>query len=349
MKRIGVAVLGATGAVGQRFVSILANHPWFEVRAVVGQQSAGKTYASAAPWMLDTPLPPAVGQMRVRTVAALQDSDDVGVVFGAMPGGVAGPIESGLVRRGAQVFTNASDHRMDSDVPLLIPEVNPDHLALVERQKGPGWIVANGNCTAIVLTLALAPLYRTFGLDEVHVTSMQALSGAGYPGVSALDIEDNVLPHIAGEEEKLAAEPCKTLGRLAKGGIEPLDLPIHATCTRVAVREGHFESVHVRLAKRATAAAVAKAFAGFRGPEEVRRLPSAPKRPIHIHAAPDRPQPRRDRDLEGGMAVSVGRIRLDADGRGLRFVALGSNTVRGAAGASILNAELARARGLLDD
>jgi aspartate-semialdehyde dehydrogenase len=264
-----------------------------------------------------------------------------------LPSGAAGPLESDLAKRGCKVFTNARDHRMDADVPLLVPEINPEHIDLVRRQPGPGWIIANGNCSAIALELALAPLQRAFGIAGVDVTTLQALSGAGYPGVAALDITDNIVPFISGEEEKLAAEPEKTLGRLTARGVQPLPLNIIATCTRVNVRDGHTLSIHARLAKKATLAGVRHAFASFEGPSEVRGLPSAPRCPVHVLEGPDRPQPRRDRGLEGGMAVSVGRLRLSDDGRLLRFVALGHNTVRGAAGQSILNAEFAHAKGLL--
>lgn len=343
MNRIPVAVLGATGAVGQRFVALLAEHPWFQLTRLVGDDSVGRTYADAVRWMGDDPVPPTAGGMRIEPIEA---PGMPAVVFSALPAGIAGPIESRLAAAGHKVFTNARDHRMDADVPLVIPEVNPDHLGLLAGRKG-GWIVANGNCTAIVLTLALAPLQRAFGLEEVHVTTMQALSGAGYPGVPAVDITDNVLPFIRGEEEKVEAEPQKTLGKLGGGRIELAGIPIHATCTRANVREGHFESVHVRLRRKASLDEVKAAWRDLRGPPDVQNLPTAPKQPIHIHEAEDRPQPRRDRWLERGMAVSVGRARLGADGRSLRFVCLGSNTVRGAAGASVLNAELCRVKGLL--
>lgn len=346
-EKIGAAVLGATGAVGQRFIERLQNHPFFELRALVGESSAGKRYGDAANWLLDSPLPPDVADRTVVNLAGLKRRKDVQVVFSALPGGLAGPIESDLASRGFKVFTNARDHRMAPDVPLLIPEINPDHLRLVEQQVGPGWIVANGNCSAIVLLLPLAALHRAFGVEEVHVTTLQGLSGAGYPGVSALDVVDNVVPYIDGEEEKMAEEPPKTLGTLKGKAIRPAQIPIHATCTRVPVREGHLESMHLRLARRASLDDVTAALTDFRGPAAVQNLPSAPKRPIHVLAGPDRPQPRRDRDLEGGMAVSVGRLRLSEDGRDLRMVMLGHNTVRGAAGQSVLNAEYARAAGYL--
>jgi aspartate-semialdehyde dehydrogenase len=339
VSRIGCAVLGATGAVGQRFVQALHGHPWFELRALVGHGSAGRRYGDAVRhWLPDEPCP---AEVAAQTVVALEDLEsraDVAVVFSALPSGTAGPIESRLAALGFQVFTNARDHRMDPDVPLLVPEINPGHLELVRRQPGPGFIVANGNCTAIVLQLPLAALHRNFGVESCDVVSMQGLSGAGYPGVSALDVVDNVVPHISGEEDKVETEPLKTLGA---------SFPIRATCTRVPVREGHLEAVHLRLARPASLAQVREALASFRGPPELASCPTAPRRPIHVSDAPDRPQPRRDRGAEGGMAVTVGRLRLDADGRGLRLVVLGHNTVRGAAGQSVLNAEFAHVQGVL--
>jgi aspartate-semialdehyde dehydrogenase len=338
-ERIGCAVLGATGAVGQRFVEALHGHPWFELRALVGNDSAGRRYGDAVRhWLPDSPCPDEVARQTVVPLADLERRADVAVVFSALPSGTAGPIETRLAALGFQVFSNARDHRMDADVPLLVPEINPGHLALVRTQPGPGFIVANGNCTSIVLQLPLAALHRAFGVESCDVVSMQGLSGAGHPGVSALDVVDNVVPYIGGEEEKVEQEPLKTLGA---------DFPIRATCTRVPVREGHLEAVHLRLSRPATAAAVAETLASFRGPAELSSCPTAPARPIHVTDAADRPQPRRDRGAERGMAVTVGRIRLDAGGRGLRFVVLGHNTVRGAAGQSVLNAEFALVQGVL--
>lgn len=346
--RVGCAILGATGAVGQRFVERLHSHPWFELRALVGQDSAGKPYAEGVRhWLPEAPLPPEVARMPVVTLAGLEARDDVSVVFSALPSGTAGAIESRLAGLGFQVFSNARDHRMDADVPLLVPEVNPDHLAQVRHQKGPGFVVANGNCSSIILELPLAALHRAFGVASCDVVTMQGLSGAGHPGVPSLDILDNVVPLIGGEEDKVEAEPQKTLGRLDGARVVPAGIPIHATCTRVPVREGHTEAVHLRLARKATLADVERALAGFRGPPQVASCPTAPRQPIHLATAADRPQPRRDRDAEGGMAVTVGRLRLDADGHGLRFVVLGHNTVRGAAGQSVLNAEFALAQGVL--
>lgn len=339
-----VVVLGATGAVGQRFVQLLQDHPWFEVRALVGASMVGKPYREV-PWIQDAPMPQGLGELPVTSMDEVAQGEP-GIAFSALPSGVAGPVESRLAAAGWKVFTNASDHRMDPHVPLLVPEINADHIGLVGNQDGPGWIVANGNCTAIILSLALAPL-RPFGIREVDVTTFQALSGAGHPGVSALDVTDNVLPWIDGEEDKVESEPCKTFGKLAGGAIEPDAMNIHATCTRVPVREGHLESVHARLASSVTLEQVQASYLAFRGHPHMQGLPSAPNIPVRLMEARDRPQPRMDRDHANGMAVSVGRLRLGGDGHHLRFVALGSNTVRGAAGASILNAELARSQGLL--
>lgn len=336
MTRIGCAVLGATGMVGQRFVGGLDGHPLFALRSLVASpRNQGRVYRDAARWHLDSGMPADAGDLVVESVEELLQRDDVRAVFSALPGGEAGPVESRLAGAGFAVFTNARDHRMDGDVPLLIPEVNPHAL---DGVRGPGFIVANGNCSGIILTLALAPLHHAFGIEEAHVITLQGLSGAGLPGVPSLDIIDNVIPHIGGEEDKLESEPLKTLGA---------DFPIHATCTRVPVREGHLESVHLRLRTRTDARKVARVLSEFRGSKDLRGLPTAPERPIHVLSEDDRPQPRRDRDREGGMAVSVGRIRVDASGHLLRFVVLGHNTVRGAAGQSLLNAEYAFVRGLL--
>ncbi len=333
MKR--VAVLGATGAVGQRFIERLAEHPQFELASLVGSdRSAGKHYRDASNWILDSAMPASVADTPVEDLATMRARGDIDIAFSALPSAEAGQVERMLCRDGINVFSNASAHRMDPDVPLLIPEVNPDHIALLDSQAHPGKLVANGNCSAIILTLALAPLHRAFGLDSVHVTTMQGLSGAGYPGVSGLDIVDNIVPYIGGEEDKLETEPQKTLG-----GKDPADFRIHATCTRVPVREGHFEAVHARLHDTPDLDAVRDALRAFQGPQDVQRLHSAPLFPITVHDAPDRPQPRRDRDQADGMAVNVGRIQVRGDT--VRFVVLGHNTVRGAAGQSVLNAEYA--------
>lgn len=321
---ITVAVLGATGMVGQRFISLLRNHPWFELAQVAASdRSVGKPYAEAANWQLE-------GAPCDLTVCSLEDVEtgSARIVFSALPGGLAETWERRLAKAGKAVFTNASDLRMAEDVPLLIPEVNGHELSKLE---GPGFVVANGNCSGIILTLALAPLLP-FGIEEVHVTTLQGLSGAGYPGVSGLDVLDNVVPFIGNEEEKLVEEPGKTLGA---------SFPVYPTCTRVPVREGHLESVHIRLTKDASEEDIKAAMESFPGLD----LPSAPKQPIVVTEKPDRPQPCRDRENGDGMAVTVGRVRKQ--GAWLQFVVLGHNTLRGAAGQSILNAEAAKEAGLL--
>lgn len=340
--KVGCAILGATGAVGQRFIQRLENHPFFEIRALVASsKSAGKPYSVAAHWILDTEMPASIAGMRVATMDALTGHDDVAICFSALPAKLAQKHERALCSLGYHVFTNASTHRMDADVPLLIPEVNPDHLSLLATQTAPGKLIANGNCSGIVLALALAPLHAQFGIDDVSVTTLQGLSGAGYPGVSALDVIDNIMPNIGGEEEKLEAEPQKTLG-----GKQPAQFDIRATCTRVPVREGHFESVDLLLSKDATHAQVAAAFTSFAGSTQLAAMPSAPRTPIVVTEDVDRPQPRRDRDAGNGMAITVGRIRVK--GRRVRFVVLGHNTVRGAAGQSVLNAEFALKTGAIE-
>lgn len=330
---IPVAVLGATGTVGQRFIQLLDGHPSFQVVAVAaGPGRVGTRYGDTT-WRLHGEMPVAARDL---VCQAPEDVQGVRVAFSALPGGIAGPIESTLAARGIVVCTNARDHRMDDDVPLLIPEVNPEALDAVAGKDG--FILANGNCSGIILTLALAPLHRAFGIEHADVTTMQAISGAGHPGVPSMDILGNVVPFIGGEEDKLESEPLKTLDA---------DFPIRATCTRVPVQDGHFESVHLRLGRAATHDEIISAFGDFSGPADIAALPSAPERPIHVATRHDRPQPLLDRDAERGMSVTVGRIRLDADGRGLRFVVLGHNTLRGAAGQSVLNAEFAVARGLI--
>lgn len=344
---VDVAVVGATGAVGQRFVSLLDGHPTFRVAALVAsERSAGKTYGEAATWVLDEPMPPWAREMEVLSP---DGSLPVRVVFSAVPSGTALGLEAALAKRGVKVFSNAKDHRMDADVPLLIPEVNAEHAALVKRQPGPGFIVTNGNCTGIVLTLSLAPLFRAFGVERVLATSMQAVSGAGYPGVPSLDILGNVIPHIGGEEAKLEDEPRKVLGSLDAGGVTPAAFPISATCTRVPVEEGHTIAVHLALGRAAAEADVLRAWRGFTGEPQRMKLPLAPERPVLVAAAADRPQPRRDWRAGRAMSVTVGRLRKDPvlGANGWKYVVSGSNTVRGAAGGSILNAEYFQAKGLL--
>jgi aspartate-semialdehyde dehydrogenase len=348
MTRIPVAILGATGAVGQRFVQLLDGHPWFEVAELAASdRSAGKAYRHACTWRLPGVPPEAVAALVVKTVAGPFRSK---LLFSGLDSSVAGEAESALTAQGHAVVSNSRNHRMDPDVPLLIPEVNPDHLGLIEVQRertSGGYIVTNPNCSVVGLAMALAPLHRAFGLDAVAVATLQALSGAGYPGVASLDIADNVIPYIGGgEEEKIESEPQKILGRLEAGGVAMAPFPISASVHRVDVVDGHTLAIFVRLQRQATPDAARRALAEFRGEPQERELPSAPRRPIHVLDAPDRPQPRLDRDAERGMAVSVGRVRPDRVFH-LRLEALVHNTIRGAAGAAILNAELLQARGLL--
>jgi aspartate-semialdehyde dehydrogenase len=338
------AVVGATGAVGQRFLSLLADHPTFKVAEVVAsERSAGKRYGEAATWVMDEPMPRGLADMEVKLSTEDLDAD---VVFSAIPGGAAGPAEAELAKRGFKVFSNARDHRMDPKVPLLLAEVNPDHAALVKQQGTDGYIVTNGNCTTIVLTMALKPLLDRFGITDVLAVSMQALSGAGYPGVPSLDIQGNVVPYIGGEEEKVEAETLKFLGTARNGTVQNANIKMSATCTRVPVIEGHSLAVAVKLSRFANPEEVIAAWEGWRSKPQQLALPSAPKQPVHYFREPNRPQPRKDWNLEKGMAVSVGRLRKDAV-LGWKFFCSGSNTVRGAAGGSILNAELMKAEGLL--
>ena len=346
MKTYDAAVLGATGAVGQKFVQLLEDHPWFRLTEVVGSdRHAGEAYGDAVRWAEGSPLPDGIRDLPLRTDV---DGLDAEVVFSALPGGKAGPVERALAARGHRVFTNARDLRMEPDVPLVIAEVNPDHLALVEAQghAGDGFVVANGNCTAILLSLALKPLADRFGLEACHVVSMQALSGVGYPGVPGLDIVDNVLPFIPEEETKVVAEVPRFFGTIDRGRVTPAPIAVSATCTRVPVLEGHTLAVSAGLRATPSREEICEAFRSFRGEPQRLRLPSAPQTPVVLREEEDRPQPRRDRDAGGGMSVSVGRVRPDPL-LGWSFVAAGSNTIRGAAGGSILNAELAAVRGFL--
>jgi aspartate-semialdehyde dehydrogenase len=345
--RIPVAVLGATGSVGQRFIQLLEHHPWFRLHEVVAsERSAGKTYGAAADWRLDTLLPDSASTL---TVKNLGDKLESRLLFSGLDSSVAGEAEDEYASRGCAVISNSRNHRMDADVPLLIPEVNADHLDAIEQQRKrrKGYIVTNPNCSVIGLAMALAPLERTFGVEAVHTTTMQAISGAGYNGVASYAILDNVIPYIGGgEEEKIETEPRKILGRWSGGRFEPAPMTISAQVNRVPVIDGHLMTISFKLRRKASLDAIRGALESFRGEPQELALPSAPRQPIHMLDETDRPQPRLDRDREGGMAVSVGRLRecpiLD-----YRMVALVHNTIRGAAGAALLNAELLEAKGLL--
>lgn len=346
-ERIPVAVLGATGSVGQRFVQLLATHPWFRVAELVASdRSAGKAYAEATDWRLDATMPSNAAGLAVKDYA---DSLESPVVFSALPGEVAEEIEQRMAREGRALFTNTSRHRMEPDVPLLIPEVNPNHVQALDRQREQrgwsGFIVANPNCSAIHLNLALKPLQQAFGLEAVFVATLQAVSGAGYPGVPSLDMIDNVVPFIPSEEEKMVEETQKILGGY-NGAFQNAEIAMSAHCNRVPVRDGHTECVSVRLSRPADPDAVIDAFESFRGRPQELGLPSAPTQPVVVRHERNRPQPVLDRDAASGMASVVGRVRPCAL-FGTKFVVLGHNTIRGAAGASILNAELFRVEGLL--
>lgn len=345
---LNVAVLGATGTVGQRFLSLLDGHPWFRVTTLVASpRSAGRTYADAVDWRLPGDVPEAFADLVVRSADDEPDSGTT-LAFSGLDTSVAGAIEARWANAGVFVVTNASPHRMATDVPLVVPEVNADHLALVGSQsfKGGGAIVANPNCSTIGLVLALAPLHRAFGVEAVSVTTLQAVSGAGYPGVSALDLVDNVVPFIRGEEDKLVEEPAKILGVLRGQSIEPASIVVSPQCFRVPVIDGHTAAVSVRLAREVTAEEIVAAWDGFRA--ERQGLPSEVAVPIRYTSREDRPQPRLDRDFAGGMGITIGRLRT-CPVLGWRFVTLSHNTLRGAAGGALLVAEHAVQMGVRQD
>jgi aspartate-semialdehyde dehydrogenase len=342
-----VAVLGATGMVGQRFISLLAGHPWFELAAVTtSERNAGKRYGDVTPWDVGEDMPGAIADMRLE---ATRTDVDAEICFSALPSEAA-EWESALAKAGHHVFSNVKTHRMDEDVPLIIAEVNPEHANALEVQRRKrGWtgsIVTNGNCSAITFTLAAAPLHRAFGIERAVVTTLQALSGAGYPGVPSLDALDNVVPFIGEEEEKMEQETKKFLGSWDGKAFASAEFPFSAHCNRVSVRDGHTVTVSVALRDRPGLREVTDTLRAFKGRPQELGLPSAPKQPIVVRDERDRPQPVRDRMAGGGMSVVVGRVREDAV-LGLKFVVLGHNTIRGAAGASVLNAELLAAEGCL--
>lgn len=348
-RKYRVGILGATGTVGQRFIQLLEGHPQFEVTALAASgRSQGKSYAEACSWRLAGEMPQSV---RALAVAAPDPSLDCEIVFSSLPGEMARETEENFARAGYAVISNSSALRMDEDVPLLIPEINHEHLALVDRQRERrgferGFIVTNPNCSTIMIALALAPLHARFGVEAVVATTLQALSGAGYPGVPSMDVTDNVLPYIGGEEEKIETETGKILGRLSGGRIEHASFPVSAQCHRVGVLEGHMAAVRVKLSRRASRDELREAFATYSSLPQELKLHTAPARPIIVRDEEDRPQPRLDRDAEGGMSVTIGRI-LEDRVMDYRFVALSHNTLRGAAGAAVLNAELLIARKML--
>lgn len=347
--RIEAGILGATGMVGQQFVKFLQGHPWFDLTwAGASDRSAGKPYRDATSWRLEGAMPEAAAGLTVHDCKPGNGAPKL--MFSAMDASVATEIERAFAEAGHIVVSNSRNHRMEPDVPLLVPEVNADHLKLIPlQQRNRGWkgrIATNPNCSTVVLTMALGAL-KPFGITKVIVTTMQAISGAGYPGVASMDINANVIPFIGGEEEKMQQETQKILGRFAGDHVEPLAARVSAHCNRVPVVDGHTVTVSVELAAKPSEAEVLRAFEEFSAVPQERKLPSAPPAPVIYMREKDRPQPRRDVERERGMAVFVGRLRpcpvLD-----YKFVVLGHNTVRGAAGAAVLNAELMYSEGLLD-
>jgi aspartate-semialdehyde dehydrogenase len=348
-KKLRAGVLGATGLVGQRLVSLLANHPWFELTEVAAsERSSGKTYAEAVRWHLDTPIPPAARNLVVRSLTPTLKCD---FVFSALDSSVAGGAEEDFARVGYPVVSNSRNHRMDPDVPLLIPEVNAAHLDAISWQQksrgyDTGFIVTNPNCSTAGLVLVLKPLAEAFGLEKIFVVTLQAMSGAGYPGVASLDIQANVVPFISGEEEKMESEPQKLLGKWNGERFVDAGLGISAHCNRVPVIDGHLECVSLSLKKIASLREIREALSEFEVDSELASLPSALRNPIIVLDEENRPQPRRDVNAGAGMAAVVGRVRecpiLD-----VKLTLLSHNLVRGAAGAALLNAELLAARGYL--
>jgi aspartate-semialdehyde dehydrogenase len=339
-----IGILGATGMVGQRFIQLLEDHPWFEIAwLAASDRSSGKTYGEAAKWRLDTPMPDRIARM---TVSPAEPQGAPKIIFAALDAAIAREMEPKFANAGCAVVSNSSAYRMAPNVPLVIPEINADHLHLIEeqpsRRESGGYMVTNPNCSTIGLVMALKPLEERFGIEQIFVTTMQAVSGAGYPGVPSMDILGNVIPYIGSEEEKMEAETLKLLGHLDGNHVTPLAAKISAHCNRVAVEDGHTESVSIKLGNKlgrpVTHEDILAAWSDFQ-PLKLQHLPMAPKQPIEFAPQPDRPQPRLDRNRGRGMAVTVGRLRpcslLD-----WKFTALSHNTIRGAAGAAILNAEL---------
>ena len=341
-----VGILGATGAVGQKFVEILGNHPWFEIAVLAAsERSAGKTYREATNWIGSVPMPV---HLEDKIVELAEPGFECDFVFSGLDSKVAGTLEKAFAEAGYPVISNAKNFRMHEQVPLLIPEVNPDHTALLKKQDwgSDGYIVTNPNCSTVGLVCALKPLYDAFGLDVVQVTTMQALSGAGYPGVSSLDSLANVVPFIGGEEDKLVTEPLKLLGKIGVDGIELASFAVSPQCTRVPVLDGHLETVSVRFKQSVSVEDVCAAFDSFESPLKGLGLPTSPERFIHRFDDERFPQPRRHANLGKGMTVSVGRVR-PCEVLDVKFIALSHNTIRGAAGGAVLNAELLVKQGYL--
>lgn len=345
INRIEVGILGATGSVGQKFIQLLENHPFFKVTEVAASdRSAGKKYSEAVNWFMSSPIPDDVKNLAVKNCNSELQSL---ILFSALDADIAGEIESDLAGKGYMIISNSRNHRYDIDVPLLVPEVNPDHLQLLKIQKyNGGGIVTNPNCSTIGLVIALKPIADNFGLEAVNVVTMQALSGAGYPGVSSLDMIDNIVPFIGGEEEKLEKEPLKILGSLNGGSVNFSDFKISAQTNRVGVIDGHTEAVQVKLKTKASKEDLISALSEFKAIPQRLQLPFAPERPIRYFYEDKYPQPRLHRNIEKGMAVAIGRLR-ECSLFDFKFILLSHNTIRGAAGGAILCAELMKAEGYI--
>jgi len=347
-QKIQVGVLGATGMVGQSFVKFLDGHPWFELTWVgASDRSAGKPYSEATAWKLEGSAPESVARLIVKE--CVPDASAPKLIFSAVDASVALEMERAFAANGHAVVSNTKTHRMEPDVPLLVPEINPDHLAVAAMQEKRGWkgiIVTNPNCSTVALTMGLAPL-KQFGIEKVIATTMQAISGAGYPGVPSLDIMGNVIPFIGGEEPKMEVETLKILGGFDDSGFKPLEAVVSAHCNRVPVVDGHTVTVSVALRQKVSKEELLAAFNNFTAEPQRLGLPSAPPKPVLYLTDDNRPQPRRDAFRGNGMTVTAGRLR-ECPVLNWKFVCLGHNTVRGAAGAAVLNAELMKAKGLLD-
>jgi len=344
MEKIPVAILGATGTVGQKFIVLLEDHPFFKITELVASsRSAGKLYREACRWKQDIPVPEHIGRLMVKNTDQKLLSP---LLFSGLDSSIAGPVEEAYADQGHFVISNSNNHRMDEDVPLIIPEINHDHFEIIKTQKYKGAIITNSNCSTMFLTMALAPLYNEFGIEAVQVTTLQAISGAGYPGVASMDILGNVIPHIGGEEEKMETEPLKILGKLDNNRIIPADFQISAQCNRVPVFDGHTETLSIKLKDRAEVEEVKEVLREFRGLPQEMGLPFAPAHPLLLFEEGDRPQPARDIWLNRGMSTCIGRIR-PCPVFDIKMVIMGHNTVRGAAGAAILNAETLLKKGYL--
>jgi aspartate-semialdehyde dehydrogenase len=343
--KIPVGVLGATGSVGQKFIELLSGHPWFEIKELAASKSsAGKKYKDSVDWFMPKHIPEDIAGVEVKECKPDLECE---IIFSGLDSSIAGEVETEFANNGYKVISNSRNHRMDKDVPLLIPEINPDHIELINKQKfGKGFIVTNPNCTAIGLSLALKPLLTDFGVEAVNVVTMQAISGAGNPKKIKMDIVDNVIPFINGEEEKVETEPLKIFGDINSDGISFKNLQISAQCNRVNVTDGHLEAVQVKLKKTASKDEIINSWINFKSEPQKLRLPSAPKKPIHYFDEDNFPQTKIHRNLENGMAVSVGRLRNDKF-FDYKFVVLSHNRVRGAAGGAILCAEFIKSRGFI--